>query len=239
MAIVSSPRSFAHARNMWLASVLFVALSLLVAQSSAFGKLPTTSFATRSGRQHSVTTTTRELTTRRSIVLWSRGGATKAFDEDEEDEDVEEEEEGNHEDGHVKVKNAAYEDDEEEDEIVVESSKAAVEKQPKVAADAKMALSALKATQKSKAKLNTSIKKVVSAELKTTAPKTKSSSTNSGGVLKLLHIPYIVRAIINPITLFRMTRAYFASLFDLNYVQNVRKCSSGLSPQHGDVMALS
>jgi len=57
-------------------------------------------------------------------------------------------------------------------------------------------------------------KKTVNASLlKSQPPKRKKS----GGLVK--KIPYIIRACMNPFTVFAMTKAYFASLFDIAYLE--------------------
>jgi hypothetical protein len=175
-----------------------------------------------------------DIATTRSPILSLRGGATAGVEEEEEEEgddddgqilDFDEDDE----DGDIKVTSAVEDEDDEAEKIPKKATKekvqaepaAAVSKKKEDAFDAKMAKSALQATQKSKAKQTANVKKVMSAELKA-APSKKRASSSSHNLLKLLHVPYIVRATINPITLFRMTRAYFASLFNLNYLKEVR-----------------
>ena len=48
----------------------------------------------------------------------------------------------------------------------------------------------------------------------------KSKKKSSGGGL-IKKIPYIVRALANPFTVFAMTKGYFASLFNIDYLQEV------------------
>ena len=81
-----------------------------------------------------------------------------------------------------------------------------------------MVKAAKKASHKSKEKLTAAVKAKVSAKLAAPALKTKKS----GGLFK--SIPYIIRASLNPFTLIAMTKAYFESLFNLNYLQEVRFC---------------
>jgi len=133
-----------------------------------------------------------------------RGGATPAVDEeDEEEEESEEEEE------EVSMGKLMEFDDEEEEEDDGEEF------------DAALAASAVKASAKTKAKIESSktstAKKAVSAKLSSKTPKKKRSN----GLLKNLRVPYIIRACLNPGTAFAMTRAFWASLFNLDYLKQV------------------
>lgn len=102
------------------------------------------------------------------------------------------------------------EEGEEDDEEEVEDEVAEL--------DPVMVKAAKKASHKSKEKLTAAVKAKVSAKLAAPAQKTKKS----GGLFK--SIPYIIRASLNPFTLIAMTKAYFESLFNLNYLQEVRFC---------------
>ena len=68
-----------------------------------------------------------------------------------------------------------------------------------------------KATQK---KVTKAAKKAVASGLAASKPKKKKSSG-----LKLFKFPYILGAIFNPFTLIQMTKGYWSSLFDLNYLK--------------------
>ena len=103
------------------------------------------------------------------------------------------------------------------------------EEEEQLVLDASLAAAALKSTAKSKAKValdkvNTS-KKVVNAQLlnieKSAAAKTaaKKNSITKLPRRRLWKLPYIVRALLNPWTAWAMTRTYWASLFQVNYVQ--------------------
>lgn len=105
-------------------------------------------------------------------------------------------------------------EDEDEDEMELESSEEEEELDPK------LAKSTLSAASKRKAKAAGAVKAAVSSKLQgettgSAAPKKKSNS-----ILKLLKIPYIVRACLNPLLLVKMTKGYFASLFDFGYLEN-------------------
>lgn len=77
--------------------------------------------------------------------------------------------------------------------------------------ESKLSASTVRALKKAQAKKKAATKKTVSASLKS---KKKSSG---GGLIK--KIPYIVRALANPFTVFAMTKGYFASLFNIDYLQ--------------------
>ena len=48
-----------------------------------------------------------------------------------------------------------------------------------------------------------------------------ASKPKQGGGSYKHFVPHIVRAILNPFTFVRMSRAYFASLLDINYMKEV------------------
>jgi hypothetical protein len=85
--------------------------------------------------------------------------------------------------------------------------------------DPVLAKSALTAASKTKVKALAVAKKAASATLLATAPK---PSKIKSSIFKRLMVPYIIRACLNPLTVIRMTRGYWASLVNLNYLQQVR-----------------
>jgi outer membrane biosynthesis protein TonB len=148
-----------------------------------------------------------------SALLVARGGATAVDEDDEESEDEEEE---------LAVVNEEEDDEEEEEEKKEEEEEKA---EAKLAA-AKLASATVKKTRKAKSKKaatkKASVKKVLKAKLtKAKLTKEKPAVTKKekkkGSLLKFLRLPYIVRACLNPFTVFAMTRAYWASLCNLNY----------------------
>jgi hypothetical protein len=84
--------------------------------------------------------------------------------------------------------------------------------------DPVLAKSALTAASKTKVKAVAVAKKAVSATLMATAPKPRKIKSS---FLKRLVVPYIIGACLNPLTFIRMTRGYWASLVNLNYLQQV------------------
>lgn len=139
-----------------------------------------------------------------------RGGASTIKDEDGESEDEEEEEDA--------IENAL--------EQVVDSE---AEETEQVVLDASLAAAALKSASKSHAKAVSekvqTAKNTVNAQLSETKPNVKSGGNKAAAIPKkvphrrLFKLPYIIRAILNPFTVVSMTKAYWASLVNLNYLQ--------------------
>jgi hypothetical protein len=129
---------------------------------------------------------------RRPFIVVRGGAEVEDDDEDVEDEDVEGE------DVHDDT------DDEKEEKA---------EKEEGQKMDPKLTKSAMLSTIKMYTKKAAETKEVVSTSLKV------KKSTKKGSFIKALELPYFVRACMNPFTVFAMTRAYFASLFNLNYLK--------------------
>jgi predicted nucleotidyltransferase len=81
----------------------------------------------------------------------------------------------------------------------------------------KLSASAKKVIEKSKEKKKAKVKQTVSESLS----RSKSKKKKGSGTSVLKKIPYIVRAFMNPFTVFAMTKGYFASLFNIDYLQEV------------------
>jgi hypothetical protein len=140
-------------------------------------------------------------------TLLVRGGGD---DDDEEEEDDEEEavespkaETVDDDEDDLEVKD---DEDEEEEEAEVSPKKESVK------LDASLAAAALKSASKAKVSQQASVKKAVNIQLKA-----KAVSKTSRRIFP--RIPYILRASLNPFTLLAMTKSYWASLFNLNYLQ--------------------
>lgn len=103
----------------------------------------------------------------------------------------------------------ASDDEEIEEDIIIEDDDE-YDSEEEEEEDVVMVKSAVKATQKAKAKKTAAVKETVSAKLSVKKAKRPS--------LFKRYIPYIVRASLSPATLIAMTKAYFASLFNLNYL---------------------
>ena len=161
-----------------------------------------------------------------------RGGADSSSsvisvkdDDDEEEEDEEEDEE------------VEDEEEEEEDESVSSSSTTsssstsstsiAFEKKP---LDTPLATAALKSVTKTKqvlAQQKTAIlKQTVQSKLLSSNNKQKKKNPSSSYYKRA--IPYIIRAAMNPFTFWAMTRSYWASLFNLNYLHDQQQSSGEL-----------
>lgn len=80
----------------------------------------------------------------------------------------------------------------------------------------KLLASAKKATTKAQTKKTATAKKAINSGLAEAATKPAKKKKS------MLRLPYIVRACANPFTLLAMTKAYFASLFNLEYAKKVR-----------------
>lgn len=80
-----------------------------------------------------------------------------------------------------------------------------------------LSASAKQVLEKAKKKKKSLVKKTVSESLSKSKKAKRSSSSSSTSILK--KIPYIVRAFMNPFTVFAMTKGYFASLFNIDYLQ--------------------
>ena len=74
----------------------------------------------------------------------------------------------------------------------------------------KLAKAAIQSTAKVQMKKSIATKEAVSSSLKIKKPKRKG---------KAFTVPYVIRSFMNPFTVFAMTRAYFGSLFNLNYMK--------------------
>jgi len=107
---------------------------------------------------------------------------------------------------------SAEDDDEDEYDIDLDEDEYDSEAEEE-AEIVQLSKSTVAAVAKAKSKKAEVVKKAVSASLSQTKPKKRSVS-----LLKALHVPYIVRACLNPFTFFSMTKAYFASLFNIDYL---------------------
>ena len=72
--------------------------------------------------------------------------------------------------------------------------------------------------KKQTTEMKSQFKKAVSA-----SSSTSSKKKSSGNSLYKRYVPYIIRATLNPITLWTMTKAYFVSLCDINYGKEVSR----------------
>lgn len=84
--------------------------------------------------------------------------------------------------------------------------------------DPKLTKAAIQSTAKVQMKKSMAVKEAVSTSLKIKKSKRKGSA---------FKVPYVIRTFMNPFTVFAMTRAYFGSLFNLNFMkEQVRSASS-------------
>jgi hypothetical protein len=106
-----------------------------------------------------------------------------------------------------------YDSEEMEEDIIIEDDEVEYDDDTEEEEDIVMVKSAVKASEKAKAKKTAAVKETVNAKL--SAKRAKKPS------LVKRYVPYIVRASLSPLTLFAMTKAYFASLFNLDYLAEV------------------
>jgi len=113
-----------------------------------------------------------------------------------------------------------YESEEEEEDLSEEDDDLLSEDMKKRS----LSKSTLSKTLKLQSKKVSHSKATINASLQTSKKKKKKKS--SGSLLQKLGIPYIVRACMNPLTVLAMTKAYFASLFNIAYLEE--ESSQGL-----------
>jgi hypothetical protein len=229
----------------FVAAFWLAVLVLSEAQAESFGRYGI-AFAPRS----------RNLVQHSNLLINVRGGATLSTDDDE-DEDDEEEEEEEEDDDEV--------EDEEVDAALAASAvkaskksktkKAVAGKEPLAASTVKksaksktrksaagnegLADSTVKASAKSKTKKSAAAKEAVNVNLlRTSAHTTKTTKKKKSSILKIFHVPYIIGACLNPVTLFKMTKGFWVSLFDLDYLKQVRRKLSRGSNQPLDIESL-
>ena len=94
-------------------------------------------------------------------------------------------------------------DDDDDDEKLATSTKAVSQRKKTAAIKSKVKVAMTSSSSSGSASSTTS----------KSAPKRKS--------LYRSHVPYIIRACLNPFTLIAMTKAYFVSLCDINYLKEV------------------
>jgi hypothetical protein len=83
-----------------------------------------------------------------------------------------------------------------------------------------LATSTKSATQKKALKQTAALKSKVSVAMASSSSTSSKAVTKKKGVYKRF-VPYIIRACLNPFTLVAMTKAYFVSLLDINYLKEV------------------
>lgn len=129
------------------------------------------------------------------IISRIRCGAINNFSDSESDDDDDEEE-----DDRISDDNLDDESEEEEEEEIE-------------------AISKLKESLEKK-NIKSS-KRVVMEALEKSKPIkiTKSRKKRRTSILKLLRVPYIIRASLNPFTFLKMSKLYFASLFNINFLE--------------------
>jgi hypothetical protein len=161
-------------------------------------------------------------------LLNIRGGSSKAVDKDEEEE--ESATDVNNDGEEVEEEEEEEEDDKQEEEFDASLAAATVKSSTKT----KIKDESSKATA-AKNSLNEKLTQAATAatgaiKIHATTPKKKKSK--NVGILEIIHVPYILRACLNPLIFFSMTKSYWASLFSLDYPPKVRLLKSPCSTHH-------
>lgn len=84
--------------------------------------------------------------------------------------------------------------------------------------DEKLSKAAKAAMEKARKKKEESTKKAIS----------KATKKRKTSLFKLLRVPYVLRAFLNPFTVAAMTKHYLASLFNVNYMEDNVDSAAGL-----------
>jgi hypothetical protein len=145
-----------------------------------------------------------------SLLLGLRGGDDGTADDSDDDDDE-----------------SDQDDSDEEEEAEVESAKEAAPPAAKEGLDdASLSASAVRSAIKTKVKREIAkkqaAKRAMSDELKSVPVESSSKklkTAKSSSSVSFFRVPYVIRAFLNPVTVFRMTIAYWASLFDLDYMK--------------------
>jgi hypothetical protein len=175
-----------------VATLSVIALSVVPADADAFIGGPSSSFVAQRRALLDLDSSNNNVGLPVEVL---RGGAATAAVE--EDDDIE------FESSDVDAEDEMETDDEDEEAVEV---------------DPKLTKSATSAAYKTKAKAKAAAKTAVSATLQASAAKLKPKKKKSASLLRMFAIPYIIRACLNPFTLIKMTRGYFASLVNLKYL---------------------
>ncbi|KAL7529430.1 hypothetical protein ACHAXR_002962 [Thalassiosira sp. AJA248-18] len=93
--------------------------------------------------------------------------------------------------------------------------------EPIITTAKKLATSTKTIAQKKKTAVIKSKVKVAMASSSSSTAAAAVTKKKSGGNLYKRYVPYIVRACLNPFTFLAMTKAYFVSLCDINYLKEV------------------
>ena len=102
-----------------------------------------------------------------------------------------------------------YDDEYEEEYDVEEEEEEEEEEYDEI--DEKLSKAAKAAMEKARKKKEESTKKAIS----------KATKKRKTSLFKLLRVPYVLRAFLNPFTVAAMTKHYLASLFNVNYMEDV------------------
>ena len=111
-----------------------------------------------------------------------------------------------------------------------DSDEEKVEEEPIVTKTKRLSSSTKQKVQRAKsAQVKSKVKVAMMSSSSSSAKKSSASAgkQNNRSLYKRF-VPYIIRACINPFTLLAMTKSYFVSLCDINYLKEVSCCSLSL-----------
>ena len=120
----------------------------------------------------------------------------------------------------LQVRGGGNDDDEYDSEYDSEE----VEEEPIVTKTKRLSSSTKQKVQRAKSAQVKSKVKVAMMSSSSAKSSASAGKQNSRSLYKRF-VPYIIRACINPFTLLAMTKSYFVSLCDINYLKEVRSCS--------------
>jgi hypothetical protein len=144
-----------------------------------------------------------------------RGGASVDTDDEDDEDEMEESE-----------YDEWADEEEEEESMITHAASTPGSKSSDAATKNNKKVTLVTSTQelirkKQTTEMKSQIKKAVSAS--STSSSSSSKKKSSGNSLYKRYVPYIIRATLNPITLWTMTKAYFVSLCDINYGKEVSR----------------
>ena len=156
---------------------------------------------------------------RRLVELTStlRGGASVDTDDEDDEDEMEESE-----------YDEWADEEEEEESMITHAASTPGSKSSDAATKNNKKVTLVTSTQelirkKQTTEMKSQIKKAVSASSTSSSSSSSSKKKSSGNSLYKRYVPYIIRATLNPITLWTMTKAYFVSLCDINYGKEVSR----------------
>ena len=123
----------------------------------------------------------------------------------------------------LQVRGGGNDDDEYDSEY---DSEEEVEEEPIVTKTKRLSSSTKQKVQRAKsAQVKSKVKVAMMSSSSSSAKSSALAGKQNNRSLYKRFVPYIIRACINPFTLLAMTKSYFVSLCDINYLKEVSCCS--------------